>query len=67
MVEKFKAIRDAYKAMESALEAKLATVRSRITLFDEMIAEEGGLASNVTAGTTSPTDVKDSDIVEIHL
>lgn len=79
MVEKFKAIRDAYKEEERALEEKLAKVRIRIDMFDEMIAEEEGLAT-VTEEKPSETIVaieenhdvveekkEDSEIIEIRL
>lgn len=55
MVEKFKAIRDSYKALERDYEEKLAKVRGRISLFDEMIAEEGGLAT-ATAKVEKPSE-----------
>lgn len=83
MVEKFKAIRDSYKALERDYEEKLAKVRGRISLFDEMIAEEGGLAT-ATAKVEKPSEQpvqpvlveenrsvvaekKESEIIEIHL
>ena len=82
MVEKFKAIRDAYKAEERALEEKLVKVRGRIVMFDEMIAEE---AAPVTATVEEPSEQpeaveeaipavaeaveekKESEIIEIRL
>lgn len=82
MVEKLTAIRDAYKAEERALEEKLAKVRGKISMFDDMIAEEAGI---VTATPEKPSEQpvaveeaipavaevveekKESEIIEIRL
>ena len=65
MVEKFVAIRDAYKEEEKALLANLEKVRVRIGLFDQMIAEEGGVAT--ASAASNSVEKKESDIIEIHL
>ena len=82
MVEKLTAIRDAYKAEERALEEKLAKVRSKISMFNDMIAEEGGLATAtpvqppeqpvaveevIPAVAEVVEEKKESEIIEIRL